>query len=417
MFAEIRKRLTLFNTTLTGLFLILLMAVCFFGLKVVFYLEGSQEVIMYGREESEESVDILRHALHHQNQTVEQSPDDDGMFVYIYDLHQKLIQWEEPYPELNSQVESIIKNWKLPEDRAKEIIISTTKAKHIFMMSSHGVYDNGRQVGWVYVGEEVTAYNNMANVFLGTLFGIGLVFLIAVYFIGNIMANKAMGPIYQSFERQRQFTADASHELRTPLAVLLSSTEAVITDQESKMSQFATQTLSDMKDEIKKINKLVANLLTLARTDAEGQKIICEEFDGIKVIREAVNSLMILAVKKNIGIDLKGPATLMIFADKERIYQLIYILLDNAIKYTPDQGQVIVEAGRKEHDNFYILVKDTGIGIPAAEQKRIFERFYCVDQMRSREQGGAGLGLSIAKWIVDAHEGLINVNSLPGQGT
>ena len=286
------------------------------------------------------------------------------------------------------------------------------------MMASQGIYNaSGQLLGVVYVGRDITTIYHILESYLMLISLTGLGFLILVYIVGNIMARKAMEPIYKSFERQRQFTANASHELRTPLTVIFSSTEAILADKDSSMSPFVTQTLLDMKDEMQKINKLVANLLTLARVDAEVQKIYKESFDMVTIIKDVIHSLATLAAKKNIHITMETPDKLVVYLDKERMYQLVYILMDNAIKYTMDRGEIVLAASISGDQKFHFSIKDTGIGIAPEDQKRIFERFYRIDKARSRELGGTGLGLSIAKWIVDAHGGSIAVKSTLGAGT
>lgn len=417
MFDGIRKRLTLLYTALTMFFLIGFMAAGYWGLKMVIYRNEKQDTLLFVKEEASEHVTTLKNpqSLKTEDQPVPKL--DDMMFFYVYDLNKKLVKAAKPNKELHSAVISIINNWKLPRGSVEQYVVNTSAGKKVIMMASQGIYDAGRLLGVVYVGRNVNDFYDILNMYLLIIVFIGLGFLIFVYIVGNIMARKAMEPIYKSFERQRQFTADASHELRSPLTVLLSSTEAVLADIDSSMSPFVFQTLLDMKDEIKKINKIVADLLTLARVDAEVQKIFREEFDVVPVIKGAVHSLSSLAAKKNMHLVLEIPDKLVVFADKERLYQLIYLLLDNAIKYTMENGEIKLSASMSEDQIFGFSVKDTGIGIAPEDQKRIFERFYRVDKARSRDQGGTGLGLSIAEWIVDAHGGSITVNSILGQGT
>ncbi len=414
MFAEIRKRMVLFNTALTALLLICLMIVSYFGLIWVFFREEQQETVLYAKEEAAEAVSLLKNTFH--GHTEENFEPNDKMYCYIYDAHHRLRMAEFPDQKKHQAIFPIIRNWKFPTGYAKPVIVRMSPKRRIFIIASYNISDQTEILGRIYIGKDTTTYYDRLHVYLLALCLIGAIFLIVVYGVGNVTANRAMVPIYKSFEQQRQFTADASHELRTPLTVLLSGTEAIMADKESKMSDFVHQTLYDMKDEIQKLNKIVAHLLILARADEEGQQISKEEFDIVQVAREVVHSLSSLASKKNIDIQLDLPDQVIIFADKERLYQLIYILVDNAIKYTYRNGLVFITISHKE-DNVRISVQDTGIGIAPEDQQRIFERFYRVDKSRTREQGGTGLGLSIAKWIVSAHNGSIDVKSTLGKGT
>lgn len=414
MFDEIRKRLVFFNTALMALLLICLMIVSYFGLKLIFFHEERQEAVTYVKEEAMEVVPFLKKKP---SGDVEERFEPNGKtYYYIYNLRHRLIKAEFPDQKRHLAIFPFIRNWKEPVGHAKYIIIKMSPKRRVFIIASYNISDQMKILGTIYIAQDITTWYDRLQVYLLALCLIGIIFLIVVYWVGNVMANRSMIPIYKSFEQQRQFTADASHELRTPLAVLLSGTEAIMADKESQMSLFVSQTLIDMKDEIRKLNKIVTNLLTLARAEEEGQKVFKEYFNIVEVVHEVVHSLSPLAIKKNIDIAIKVPDQLGLFADKQRLCQLIYILLDNAIKYTPTKGKIFILLTKKE-DNVRISVQDSGIGIAPDDQKRIFERFYRVDKSRSREQGGTGLGLSIAKWIVSAHNGFIEVKSEPGQGT
>jgi signal transduction histidine kinase len=176
-----------------------------------------------------------------------------------------------------------------------------------------------------------------------------------------------------------------------------------------------------MQDETKRMAGMVQHLLTLARMDSGALEIYRESFDLVPVLCATVRKGKNIAINKGIVIHTEIPvSSQLIYADKERITQLLHILLDNAVKYTPNGGEVSVGMSVIHHKGkklLEIIVKDTGIGIPEKELPYIFERFYRVDKARSREAGGTGLGLSIARWIVEAHRGTIQVQSQPGQGS
>ncbi len=414
MFAEIRKRLVLFNTVLMALLLICLMTVSYFGLIGVFFHEEQHETILYTKEEAAEVVPFLEKKPHREIQ--ESFEPNDKIYCYVYDLDHQLRMVETPDKKRHQVLFPIIKNWKVPIGHAKPVVVKMSPKRRIFIIASSYVMDENKVLGTIYIAKDTTTYYDRLHVYLLVLCLIGVIFLIVIYWVGKVTANRAMIPIYKSFEQQRRFTADASHELRTPLAVLFCGTEAIMTDKESKISDFAHQTLHDMKDEIQMLSKIVAHLLTLARADEEGQQLSKEKFDIVQVARDVVHSLSSLALKKQIAFQLDLPEQVIVFADKERLYQLIYILVDNAIKYTQSNGKVFITICKKE-EGIKISVQDTGIGIAPEDQQRIFDRFYRVDKSRSREQGGTGLGLSIAKWIVSAHNGSITVKSTLGKGT
>jgi signal transduction histidine kinase len=161
---------------------------------------------------------------------------------------------------------------------------------------------------------------------------------------------------------------------------------------------------------------LVSDLLTLARTDSSKVELRTEMFDFRIQSEKAIESVQPLAAAKQILLNLYAPPTLITKGDPERLAQLLYILLDNAIKYTPVGGEVKLFVSI-EGSQLCITIQDSGIGIKQEDYQRIFERFYRSDKSRSRQMGGHGLGLSIAKWIVETHKGTITVSSEIGKGS
>lgn len=230
------------------------------------------------------------------------------------------------------------------------------------------------------------------------------------------MSERAMIPISSAFKRQREFVGDASHELRTPLSVLLSSIDAMEMTIELEKGGMIAKLLTNMRQEVKRMTHLVTDLLTLARSDSNTIELRTEVFDYRPLAEKALESVQPLAAAKQIKLGLSSPSSLQVAADHERLSQLLYILLDNAIKYTQSGGEVKLGLSKKGNE-LYIVVQDTGIGIKKEDLGKIFERFYRADKSRSRQAGGHGLGLSIAKWIIDTHKGTIKVTSAVGKGS
>ena len=220
----------------------------------------------------------------------------------------------------------------------------------------------------------------------------------------------------EAYEKQKQFAADASHELRTPLAVVMSSAELLLADP-SISNPFLKEVIGDVKSEVKKMSQLVSDLLMVARSDNNALKIKIQKIDLGNLLSQNVRMMTPLAEKKEISLSGEGFRKVIISCDEQKIKQLILILVDNAIKYTPNGGNVIVSLEGETEDKVFFSVKDSGIGIAPEDQQKIFERFYRVDKARSREMGGNGLGLSIATEILRIHNGKIFVDSEPGHGT
>ncbi len=284
------------------------------------------------------------------------------------------------------------------------------------MIASESIYYNGQFIGQLYIGKDISFAYQIFTWVLVILVVLGIVFFGVAIWVSYKMSSKAMVPITRAFTRQREFVADASHELRTPLAVMLSSIDAMEMTIEPKREEFAGKLLTNMKQEVKRMTNLVSDLLTLARSDSNTMELRTETFDFRPLAEKALESVNSLAKEKQISTSLDSPAVLLSIGDPERLTQLLYILLDNAIKYTPNGGEVKLLLSKEGRD-LCMAVQDTGIGINKEDFNRIFERFYRLDKSRSRQMGGHGLGLSIAKWIVETHKGEIQVESTPGKGS
>jgi signal transduction histidine kinase len=231
-----------------------------------------------------------------------------------------------------------------------------------------------------------------------------------------MMSKKAMGPISTAFHRQKEFVGDASHELRTPLSVMLSSIDAMEMTDGVEEDPFAQKLLRNMKSEVKRMTGLVSDLLVLARADSGSVERTLENIDVRAEAANVIESLTPYAESNGVSLHLEGLSELLATGDRARIKQLMYILLDNAVKYSPDGGRV--EMRLSKSDRYWaVSVSDEGIGIDPADQSRIFDRFFRSDKSRTRIVGGHGLGLSIAKWIAGIHSGTITVESELSKGS
>lgn len=221
--------------------------------------------------------------------------------------------------------------------------------------------------------------------------------------------NDMLSRLDQSFQRERQFTHDASHELRTPLAIMQAIIETM--RERERTAEEYQQAFDDLHEEVDRLRTLVENLLQLARGKKQSNSF--EMIDLSTLIQDVTDSLRPLAEAKNLSLNCETPANLTVWGDRDELIRLLVNLLDNALKYT-DHGEIWVKATQSDR-HVQIQVMDTGIGIAAEHLPHIFDRFYRIDT--SRTQRGAGLGLAIAKEIVQAHRGEIEAASKIGQGT
>ena len=228
----------------------------------------------------------------------------------------------------------------------------------------------------------------------------------------NAMFNR----LERSFAEIRRFTADASHELRTPLTALRAEVEVAI--GKTLSPEDSRQLLGGILEELVRMSRLTDQLLTLSRRDAGMEQLTLAHLPLSSLILDVVETLRPLADSRQIGLHLEddGMATIQIKGDEGRLRQVFINLLDNALKYTPSEGKVVVRI-EKQGQTVTVVVEDTGIGIASEHLPRVFDRFYRVDKARSREEGGTGLGLSIAESIVKAHGGTIELQSTIGRGT
>ena len=232
--------------------------------------------------------------------------------------------------------------------------------------------------------------------------------------VGFFLAGRALVPIKEAWQKQQQFVSDASHELRTPLAVIQSKTDLLWRSPNSTIQDKAID-ISVISKESRRLSKLVANLLALARSDSDQLEMEKKEFSLSDLLKELIDHYSEIALYQKKEIELDVMSSVLLMGDKERIHQLMVILLDNAMKYTKVGGKIFISCSQTSH-TVLIKVKDNGVGIDEENIPQIFDRFFQVDKSRT-EEAGAGLGLAIAKWIIDKHHGKVIVQSKVGVGT
>lgn len=265
------------------------------------------------------------------------------------------------------------------------------------------------------VFQQITAERYRTSTLLTVLIFVGSGGILLLIPLSYFLAGKSLEPVKESYENQKKFVADASHELRTPLTVIQTNVEVLRLKEDEPLID-NIHWLDNISSESETMSKLVTNLLEIARADNNKMTINKEVFDLSALCAEVVDLMVEVAKEQQItlignieeNIDYKG--------DPDRIKQAIRILVDNAIKYTPGVGTVTVALSQNVR-NVVIDVTDTGVGLSKEQQKKIFSRFFRVDDARNRESGGFGLGLNIADIIVRAHGGHIKVVSELDKGS
>jgi len=230
----------------------------------------------------------------------------------------------------------------------------------------------------------------------------------------SISLNHMIARLDDALQHNQRFVADASHELRTPLTIMRGELEAMV--EGNYLASDVQPTAASILEEVERLARIVEGLFAISRLDSGEAHKELAQFDLAKLATSTAEQMCLLAEDKGITISSNAPNEVVVEGDRARLKQVIVNLLDNAIKYTPTGGKirlsVIACDGRAS-----LEVEDTGIGIPAAARPHIFERFFRVDKARSRELGGAGLGLSIVKSICVAHGGQVDFQSTEGVGS
>lgn len=327
-----------------------------------------------------------------------------------------------------------------------------------YVENRYPIHKDGGVIGYVEVGYYGPFYFNDDDLnFINTLnelvAAIGLFSLLFAFVLGSVMANRISTPVSrvihsaqmisrgyfgdrvaeqsntkeireltdtfnelaENLERQealrKRLTADMAHELRTPIATLQSHLEAMV----DGIWEPSAERLKSCHEEIMRISRMIGDLEKLTRYESDTFNLQKSEFDLAEAVQHIVNNFEPEYHSKSISLEFDGQ-TVITVADRDKISQVIVNLLSNALKYTPAGGKVAINLGDEE-DCTRIDVRDTGIGIPVEDLPFIFERFYRADKSRTRTTGGTGIGLTIAKTIVEAHKGTITVESEPNKGT
>lgn len=225
--------------------------------------------------------------------------------------------------------------------------------------------------------------------------------------------NETFGRLESSFDQLRRFTADSSHELRTPLAVVRGIGEVAVA--ESRTPAQYKEAIGSMLEEVDRMSKLVETLLRLSHGDAGAIRLSREPHDLGQLARDVASSLAVLAEERNQTLSVDAEEGIVAAVDRLVFREALTNVLDNALKYSPVGGAIAIRAVRTD-EGALISVSDQGPGVPPEHRARIFDRFFRVDDSRTRDTGGAGLGLAIAKWAVEIHGGQITVDERPGGG-
>lgn len=228
----------------------------------------------------------------------------------------------------------------------------------------------------------------------------GLLCFVAMLFLVILISKKAIRPIAENIERQKQFVTDAGHEIKTPLAIILANAEAM------ELYQGENKWLKNIREQTVRLNGLMQNLLALAKADENQNVMRMEEFSFSSEILEALEAFSEPMRMKELNLTTQIEPYLSLRADREQIRRLLSVLLDNAVKYAPPKGEVLISC-KCDGKKIDFTVRNQCEKLPDCPAEKLFDRFYRSDAARTRETGGYGIGLSIAKTIMESHKGTI----------
>jgi signal transduction histidine kinase len=274
--------------------------------------------------------------------------------------------------------------------------------------------DSGKSYVAVAVADRVELEDRYAAL-IGAFAGAAIVALVLVAGGGYVLVRKSTAPVEHTMESMRRFMADAAHELRTPITVLRSRAEVALQRPRDSISD--AEALRGVERESERLSRIVDDLLILARADAGERQPRRERIYLDDIADDAASAARALAEPCGVTVAIETFEEAVVLGDPDLIRQLLMIVLDNAVKFTPPGGRVGIGISAPE-GRALVEVRDTGIGIPPEQLPHVFERFYRGDPARARApSAGAGLGLAIARWIADVHGATIDISSDVGCGT
>ncbi|WML28870.1 HAMP domain-containing sensor histidine kinase [Neobacillus sp. OS1-32] len=406
MFRKTHIKLTLLNSLVLIILIAILGSIIYFYTESRLYLDVNRSLVDSIQHFQQRSPDDMDDPS-----IVPQGPKfirrDPRIMTLIWDQNHQLITDQTRDSQLFQDYEKKIRPKKL--NSLEDVSVGNFSYRYI-------AFEVDTDIGKVTVQfiRNVNSEKELLNrLFLIIIIGCGVGIILAVG-SGYFLAGRALVPIKNAWQKQQQFVSDASHELRTPLAVIQAKTELLFRSPQATV-QDKIHDISTISNESRRLSKLVANLLTLARSDSNQLEMNKQVFRLDGLLQEIVRDYEEIALYQEKSLTLDAPEPVTFVADKERIHQLIVILLDNALKYTGEGGKIQLSC-HQSHSSIFLKVEDNGIGIPEQDIPKIFDRFFQSDKARTKAEG-TGLGLSIAKWIIEKHHGKTRVQSKLGEGT
>lgn len=327
-------------------------------------------------------------------------------FVVTVDAQGQILDMDTDYMEITQEEAQTAVDTALRQNREKGTLWDSGLRYKVGRM-----IENRRTLVFADLEGQFINYTKLVG---SMLVGFALA-LVGLWYISAWMAKQAVRPVEQAWISQRQFVADASHELKTPLTVILANA-GILAEQQDATVGSQMKWVSNTMEEGRRMQKLVEDMLFLARSDDEGFCVEHQKLSLSDLVWSMELAFEAVAFEQGIALESEIAEDIYVSGDASQLSRLVSILLDNACKYTGAGGRVTLTLAH-QRNQVYLTVQNTGAVIPQEQMKRLFERFYRADASRARSQGGYGLGLPIAETIVKAHGGSIRVESSEEKGT
>ncbi|MFR2534806.1 MAG: sensor histidine kinase [Clostridia bacterium] len=345
------------------------------------------------------------------------SPDFSVPFNIILDSNHKIIKINSYLDMTTNEYEELVKlalenkNTNIIKYKNKNWIYEITPLEEYGIREENVNEIAQTKIAFLDITQQVDSLNRL----IFTLVGIAILMLVAIYFISLYFAKRAISPIKEAWEKQKQFIENASHELKTPVASIKANTDVLLLDDAQTIGQ-QIKWIEYIKLETNKISNLINKMLNLAKIENEEQKSIKKAFNLSETLENSIITMEALAVEKQIEVEKEIEKDIILVQEEEIIKQILQILLDNAFKYVNINGKIKVILV-KEKAIIKLSIQNTGVGISKEDLPYIFDRFYKTDKARTNSDNSYGLGLSIAKIALEKIGGKIITESKPNELT
>lgn len=413
LFSQFRKKLVKRYMQLTGIIIFMLITLIYGFIVSLVYNNFISQAHLLAMEEVEE----LNYIVSDGKLLPDLPPDNNSsqkylnkIFYYMYDKNDQLLKMSNKINWSKADIETLTTQDLLQDGQYEmHIVFTAQKEFRFFVITRESIWNNGQYAGKVYAGFDISHDLMLLGRLLLWITLLLLCTLFVINKAANFMANKAMKPVVESFEKQVLFAANASHELRTPLSVLLSGLDILKDDADNKMSAFSKEIIGDMTGEILKMKALISNMLLLARCDNSAAGLKKNRVWLNIVLKNTAARFQTITADKNIALSvIDDVPDLYGWVDRNHLEQIISILIDNAVKYTPRNGKIFLRT-HCHNGMSAISVSNTGPGIAEKDLPYVFDRFYRSSEAKKYE--GSGLGLSIAKALAEKNNGMLIVQS------